>query len=169
MSDFSSSKQPMANIDSSGKIWYTPRRSRRYLFLIMFSFKVENAFRNNLLIFLVFLCRKFAARRSIHEIPKASEKVSLHLRLGNFAGSMHRRNISVLHRKPGKKTFLIFIDSIAASAQKTLSAQNSISGLGVKSILSSRKFLLGFSSIVADRHFPMTVVVVCASFCINPG
>lgn len=106
MSDFSSSKQPMANIDSSGKIWNTLRRSRRYLFLIMFSFKVKKAFRSNLwYFFLVFRCRKFAARRSIHEIPKASEKVSLHLRLGNFAGSMHHRNIFVLHRKPGTKTF----------------------------------------------------------------
>lgn len=70
---------------------------------------------------LVFRCRKFAARRSLHEVPKASEKVSLHLRLGNFAGSMHHRNIFVLHRKPGKKTFLIFIDSVVAS-QKMLSA-----------------------------------------------
>lgn len=79
-------------------------------------------------LFSVLIYRKFSARRPLHEIPKAPEKVAFHFRTWNLVGIMHNINNSLLRGKSGKRfsqcwrlrLFFLFSGDYTKSFRKAL-------------------------------------------------
>lgn len=77
----------------------------RVMSIIMKSFPSTSLFSSS--------CRELTAWRLIHEISKATEEITLHIRLRNFTRIMSNINNSLLFRKSGKHIFLPILFSFS--------------------------------------------------------
>lgn len=77
----------------------------RVMSIIMKSFPSTSLFSSS--------CRELTAWRLVHEISKATEEITLHIRLRNFTRIMSNINNSLLFRKSGKHIFLPILFSFS--------------------------------------------------------